>query len=159
MSTDPYVPGVGTDAATVEHIALDLDVRLAANRVSGTAVLRVRLTKQSRRIELDLYRLRVSRVDAVVDGRAVASSFTQPGRAPSRLVVDLDESRPEGTLVELTVVYAGTPTLRRSPWGTIGWEELTDGVLVAGQPHGASTWLPCVDSPTCLLYTSDAADE
>ena len=39
MSTDPYVPGVGTDAATVEHIALDLDVRLAANRVSGTAVL------------------------------------------------------------------------------------------------------------------------
>ena len=80
MSTDPYVPGVGTDAATVEHIALDLDVRLAANRVSGTAVLRVRLTKQSRRIELDLYRLRVSRVDAVVDGRAVASSFTQPGR-------------------------------------------------------------------------------
>ena len=50
MSTDPYVPGVGTDAATVEHIALDLDVRLAANRVSGTAVLRVRLTKQSRRI-------------------------------------------------------------------------------------------------------------
>lgn len=148
MSTDPYVPGVGTDAATVEHIALDLDVRLAANRVSGTAVLRVRLTKQSRRIELDLHRLRVSRVDAVVDGHAIASSFTQPGRAPSRLVVDLSESRPEGTLVELTVVYAGTPTLRRSPWGTIGWEELTDGVLVAGQPHGASTWLPCVDSPT-----------
>ncbi|MBD4207067.1 M1 family peptidase, partial [Xanthomonas citri pv. citri] len=92
-------------------------------------VLRVRLAKQSRRIELDLHRLRVSRVAAVVDGRAIASSFTQPGRAPSRLVVDLGESLPEGTLVELTVVYAGTPTLRRSPWGTIGWEELTDGVL------------------------------
>lgn len=147
MSTDPYVPGVGTDAAVIEHVVLDLDVRLAANRVSGTAVLSVRLTRQGRRIELDLHRLRVSKVGAVVDGRALPASFTQPRRWPSRLVVDLGESRPEGTLVELTVAYAGTPTPRRSPWGTIGWEELTDGVLVAGQPHGASTWLPCVDSP------------
>lgn len=147
MSTDPYVPGVGTDAAAIEHVVLDLDVRLAANRVSGTAVLSVRLTRQSRRIELDLHRLRVSKVGAAVDGRALPASFSQPRRWPSRLVVDLGESRPEGTLVELTVAYAGTPTPRRSPWGTIGWEELSDGVLVAGQPHGASTWLPCVDSP------------
>lgn len=147
MSTDPYVRGVGTDAAVIEHVVLDLDVRLAANRVSGTAVLSVRLTRQSRRIELDLHRLRVSKVGAAVDGRALPASFSQPRRWPSRLVVDLGESRPEGTLVELTVAYAGTPTPRHSPWGTIGWEELTDGVLVAGQPHGASTWLPCVDSP------------
>lgn len=147
MSTDPYVPGIGTDAATIEHIVLDLDVRLAANRIAGTAVLHVRLTRQSRRVELDLHRLRVSSVAAVVDGRPLKASFSQPRRWPSRLVVDLGESRSEGTLVELTVSYAGTPVPRRSPWGTIGWEELTDGVLVAGQPHGASTWLPCVDSP------------
>ena len=69
MSTDPYVPGVGTDAAVIEHVVLDLDVRLAANRVSGTAVLSVRLTRQSRRIELDLHRLRVSKVGAAVARR------------------------------------------------------------------------------------------
>ena len=27
----------------------------------------------------------------------------------------------------------------------MGWEELDDGVLVAGQPSGAATWFPCND--------------
>ena len=31
------------------------------------------------------------------------------------------------------------------PDGPTGWEELTDGVLVAAQPHGAPTWFPCND--------------
>ncbi len=29
----------------------------------------------------------------------------------------------------------------------MGWEELTDGALVAGQPIGAPTWFPCNDRP------------
>ena len=29
----------------------------------------------------------------------------------------------------------------------MGWEELTDGVLVASQPSGAPTWFPCNDRP------------
>ena len=36
---------------------------------------------------------------------------------------------------------------RRSVWGEVGWEELTDGVLVASQPSGAPTWFPCNDRP------------
>jgi aminopeptidase N len=31
------------------------------------------------------------------------------------------------------------------PDGPAGWEELTDGVLVAAQPHGAPSWFPCND--------------
>ena len=31
--------------------------------------------------------------------------------------------------------------------GAAGWEELADGVIVAGQPHGAPTWFPCNDRP------------
>ncbi len=31
--------------------------------------------------------------------------------------------------------------------GDAGWEELEDGVIVAGQPHGAPTWFPCNDRP------------
>ena len=147
MSTDPYIPGVGTDVATIEHIDLTLDVRLAANRVAGVAVLRVRLRRQTSSVELDLHRLAAQSVTGTVDGRTLKVRHSQPRRTPHRLVVQLGESLPEGALVELTVTYAGTPAPRRSPWGTIGWEELTDGVLVAGQPHGASTWLPCIDSP------------
>ena len=32
--------------------------------------------------------------------------------------------------------------------GAAGWEELTDGVIVAGQPHGAPSWFPCNDRPS-----------
>ena len=147
MSTDPYVPGVGTDVASIEHIRLDLDVRLAANRVSGTAVLSVRLERSTAVVELDLHRLTAQSVTGRLAGRPLAVGHSQPRRTPHRLVVRLGEELPAGSLVELTVQYAGNPGPRRSPWGTIGWEELTDGVLVAGQPHGASTWLPCIDSP------------
>ena len=32
--------------------------------------------------------------------------------------------------------------------GTAGWEELADGSIVAGQPHGAPSWFPCNDRPS-----------
>jgi aminopeptidase N len=35
----------------------------------------------------------------------------------------------------------------RSHWGGLGWEELTDGALVASQPTGAPSWFPCNDRP------------
>ncbi|MDY6055918.1 M1 family metallopeptidase [Micrococcus sp.] len=148
MSTDPYVPGVGTDAAVLRHIEAVLDVRLAANRLAGTVRLRLRLAREVDAVELDLHqRLAVSSVQATTPVGAGPVKARRPPRAPHRLHVPLGAALPEGTVVELEIAYAGSPAPRRSPWGTIGWEELTDGVLVAGQPHGASTWLPCVDSP------------
>jgi aminopeptidase N len=32
-------------------------------------------------------------------------------------------------------------------WGDVGWEELGDGSLVAGQPNGSATWYPVNDHP------------
>ena len=44
--------------------------------------------------------------------------------------------------------YAGAPRpLVERHHGDAGWEELADGVIVAGQPHGAPTWFPCNDRP------------
>ena len=45
----------------------------------------------------------------------------------------------------VTIGYRGNPGTMRGPDGPAGWEELTDGVLVAAQPHGAPTWFPCND--------------
>lgn len=148
MSIDPYLPAVGSDVLGVDALRLDLDVRLAANRLSGTAVLQARLLAEASRVELDLHKLSVTGVRAQAAGRALKrAKASQPRRSPHRVVVELGESLPAGTALELALDYHGTPKPRRSPWGTVGWEELTDGVLVAGQPHGASTWMPCVDSP------------
>ena len=33
-------------------------------------------------------------------------------------------------------------------WGEVGWEELTEGALVASQPNGAASWFPCDDHPS-----------
>ena len=43
----------------------------------------------------------------------------------------------------------------------MGWEELTDGVIVAGQPDGAPSWFPCNDHPSdkasfSIAVTADA---
>ncbi len=60
----------------------------------------------------------------------------------------LGRTVPEGEDFEVRVRYAGTPTQVRSRrLGEAGWEELTDGVIVAAQPHGAPSWFPCNDRP------------
>jgi len=49
----------------------------------------------------------------------------------------------------VAVQYAGHPSqLSSRKLGHAGWEELTDGVIVAAQPHGAPTWFPCNDRPS-----------
>jgi aminopeptidase N len=45
-------------------------------------------------------------------------------------------------------------------WGDIGWDELTDGAVVASQPNGAPSWFPCNDRPddkATFLVTLTAA--
>ena len=48
----------------------------------------------------------------------------------------------------LDVQYSGRPRPTVGTWGEVGWEELTDGVIVAGQPDGAPSWFPCNDHPS-----------
>ncbi len=48
----------------------------------------------------------------------------------------------------IAVRYGGSPRPIRSLWGEVGFEELTNGVLVAGQPNGAASWFPCDDHPS-----------
>ena len=53
-----------------------------------------------------------------------------------------------GELFRVTVRYGGRPKPIRDASGDgMGWEELTDGVIVAGQTNGAPSWFPCNDRP------------
>ena len=53
-----------------------------------------------------------------------------------------------GATFTVDIQYSGNPRPLRGPWGELGWEELTDGALVAGQPNGAASWFPCNDHPS-----------
>ncbi|MCB1300409.1 MAG: M1 family metallopeptidase [Tetrasphaera sp.] len=135
--TDTYVPGHGDRRWSATAYTLELDYKVATNHLSGWAHVDVQLAEAGRDIELDLYGLRVSSV--LIDGQK-AKNYSHNG---SRLKVTL---RPDGgDRIRLSVAYAGKPRPMPGPDGRAGWEELTDGVLVGSQPHGAPSWFPCND--------------
>ncbi|WP_323743036.1 MULTISPECIES: M1 family metallopeptidase [unclassified Rathayibacter] len=135
---DPYLPEIGNTGYRVESYDLDLDYRVATNRLAAHASLRITALQPLRRFSLDLSRLRVSRVK--VEGRRARVEQTA-----HKLRVTPAEPLAAGSSVVVEIEYGGHPAPRASHWGELGWEELADGVLVASQPSGASTWFPCND--------------
>ncbi|GAA1975817.1 M1 family metallopeptidase [Isoptericola halotolerans] len=137
---DPYVPHHGSRDYVVDHYDLDLRYRVEPNRLEGRARLAVRALGALDELQLDLVGLRVSRVE--VDGVRVRHS-QRKGSVRVRLADALEA----GGTAAVSVAYAGNPAPATGPWGDVGWEELTEGALVAGQPTGAPTWFPCNDHP------------
>jgi aminopeptidase N len=138
---DAYAPQSGDQSYDVVSYDLDLDYRVRTNRLEGRAVINAVAALPIRSVSLDLIGLRATRVRVDGDTRTVSR---QGQRA---LQVTLPRALEPGEPFSIEVVYAGAPAPRRSRWGTIGWEELTDGALVANQPTGAATWFPCNDRP------------
>jgi aminopeptidase N len=138
---DSYVPGSGNAGYRVEHYDLHLTYRVASNRLEGRAILRLTATAELTRISFDLVGLSVSKV-SVAGGRA--KKFAT---ARTKLQVWLDRPVPEGSTFTVEIQYAGNPAPRNGHWGEVGWEELTDGAIVANQPDGAPSWFPCNDHP------------
>ncbi|WP_338087882.1 M1 family metallopeptidase [Nocardioides lijunqiniae] len=142
-TADAYVPGHGDPSWSATHYALDLTYDLAGNRLQGQAVIDATAEEEIERVVLDLAHLDVSKVS--IDGRAPAKYATRQGR----LVVTLRDALPAGATFRLLVKYDGRPKpVDDKHLGDAGWEELEDGVIVAGQPHGAPTWFPCNDRPS-----------
>lgn len=139
-AADPYAPRSGDLSYEVQAYDLELDYRVRTNRLDGVARLTAALAAPTRAIDVDLVGLRATKVR--VDG--VSAAFRQ---GPHRLHVTLPAPVEAGEAFVLEIRYEGAPAPRRSRWGTIGWEELTDGALVANQPTGAPTWFPCNDRP------------
>ncbi len=138
--TDPYVPGHGDAAYGVDHYDLALTYRPSSNQLRGEARLAVTTRREIDRLRVDLHHLAVRGV--TVEGAALARYAHKGGH----LSVVLRERVPAGTVLTVTVRYAGTPrTIRARHLGDAGWEELEDGVIVASQPHGAPSWFPCND--------------
>jgi aminopeptidase N len=140
--SDPYLPLHGNPGYTVQSYDLELDYRVASNRLSGRARLTLVALEELSRLSLDLANLRVTKV--VADTRRV-SRFSRRG---DKLHVSFDRPLPAGSGVVLDIAYGGSPAPLDGLCGDVGWEELSDGVIVAGQPDGAPSWFPCNDLPS-----------
>jgi aminopeptidase N len=139
-SGDSYLPEHGNGGYRVSHYDLELDYRIEPNRLAGRATIAAVSRQTLSRFSLDLAQLRVDRVR--VNGEP--AKFTH---RPHKLYVTPARPIPLGTQFRVEVRYAGTPRPLSGRWGDIGWDELTDGALVASQPVGAPSWFPCDDHP------------
>jgi aminopeptidase N len=141
-TADPYLPGHGDPSWSARHYDVELDYDVVGNRLSGTCTITAVAVEDCARVVLDLAHLHVDKV--TLDGKAPAR-YT---RRLHRVVVTPRAPIAAGASFKLTVKYSGQPRpLIDRYHGDAGWEELTDGVIVAGQPHGAPTWFPCNDHP------------
>lgn len=139
---DPYLPGSGNAGYRVSRYELDLEYKVASNRLSGTATITAVTLTELRAFTLDLGdALSVAKV--WVNGRQPAR-FTA---ADAKLRVTLTAGLPAGADLVIAVRYSGSPRPSETLWGEVGFEELSDGVLVSGQPNGAPSWFPCDDHP------------
>ena len=136
---DPYLPGHGDDRYSVSHYDLDLQYKVNGNHLDGRAVLHLTAGVRLSDLVLDLYALSVTSLH--VAGAEVARWSHRASRIRIRLRAPVDP----GAELVVTVSYRGQPRPMPGPDGRTGWEELTDGVLVAAQPHGAPSWFPCND--------------
>ncbi|MBX7431251.1 M1 family metallopeptidase [Mycobacterium sp. Y57] len=140
---DPYLPTTGNFGYRVSRYELELEYKVTINRLAGAATITAVTLAELKAFTLDLSgALSVSKV--AVNGKRPAHFRTGEGK----LHVTLVDKLPAGAAMTIAVRYGGTPRPIRSHWGEVGLEELTDGVLVAGQPNGASSWFPCDDHPS-----------
>jgi aminopeptidase N len=142
LAPDPYTPSNGSIAYRVDHYDLTLDYKPASNRLAGRAVLTMTAHRDLHQLELDLSGLRTTKVTS--DTVRVRSFKDRAGK----LVVTFRDLVPDDAVFRLDIRYDGDPGPISGTWGDVGWEELTDGVLVAGQPTGAPSWFPCNDHPS-----------
>ncbi|MEC3917855.1 M1 family metallopeptidase [Nocardia sp. CDC160] len=140
---DDYLPQNGNRGYRVSRYDLELVYKMSSNRLAGTAEITTVTTGVRDRFALDLSQsLAVTKV--MVNGAKPAKYVHQRGK----LVITPRQKIPAGGVLVFTVNYAGPPKPVRGPWGEVGWEELTDGALVASQPNGAASWFPCDDHPS-----------
>ncbi|WP_430495900.1 M1 family metallopeptidase [Micromonospora trifolii] len=139
-SGDSYLPEHGNGGYRVRHYDLDLDYRVVSNRLAGRADITAAALQSLSRFTLDLGRLRVQ--DVRVNGRPAKYLHR-----PDKLQIKPERPIGAGDTFRVEIRYAGKPVPISGRWGELGWEELTDGVLVASQPNGSPSWFPCDDQP------------
>lgn len=139
---DPYTPRRGNGGYDVDSYYLDLRYRVPSNNLRALAVISIHATQALDKLSFDLTGLAVSKV--LIDGHKVKKFTARAGKLAIWPATRLEA----GQRATIEISYGGNPRPTRSAWGLLGWEELDDGVLVASQPSGASTWYPCNDHPS-----------
>lgn len=140
MTAEEYFPHRGDRTYAVAHYDLTLSYNVDSNQLRGKAVLTAEAVIELSELRLDLSGLRVTKV--TVDGAGARFAVKA-----QHLVVRPRRPIKAGAGFRVVVAYNGQPRPVPDGGDECGWEELDDGVLVAGQTNGAPSWFPCNDRP------------
>jgi aminopeptidase N len=139
---DPYLPKNGNLGYRASHYELILEYKVAINRLSGSVTITAEALTELETFSLDFAdTMTVAKV--LVNGKRVAHFACRE----RKLRIRPSSPLAAGAKLTIAVHYHGSPRPLRSLWGAVGFEELTNGALVAGQPNGAASWFPCDDQP------------
>jgi aminopeptidase N len=140
---DPYYPQLGNGGYDAARYTIDLAVDMDARSLRGSTSMQASATQDLSRFDLDFSGPDVSGV--TIDGKAAA--FTRQG---SELVVTPPGLLAKGQAFTCAVSYAGKPGAELDPNTPVysrGWINYDQGVLVAAEPSGQSSWYPVNETP------------
>ncbi len=137
---DPYFPLDGNGGYDVQHYLLNLSYEPDTDRLSGTAVITARATQNLSAFNLDFEGLTVRAV--TVNARSAEWVHDE-----HELTITPRRALSDDRLFVTTVRYDGVPETIEDAFGLSGFFHTDDGILIAGEPHGASTWFPANDHP------------
>ena len=138
---DELFPTFGNAGYDVQHYTLDLTIDVASNIVSGTATLNVKALEDLPSFNFDFKGLGIAELS--VDGNEAKYE-----RSEGELIITPPTPLKSGQTFTLEVKYGGQPaSTTRNGSPTQGWYKFDDGILVAGEPEGASSWYPVNEHP------------
>jgi Peptidase family M1 domain/Peptidase M1 N-terminal domain len=137
---DPYFPLDGNGGYQVDHYGLNVTYHPDSDRLAGVATIEAIATKNLSRFNFDFDGLTVRSIR--VDG----SRATWERRRGELMITPQNGIVRDGPFV-VVVRYKGIPKTFRDALGISGPIRTQDGVLLLGEPHGATTWFPANDHP------------
>lgn len=137
---DPYFPGLGNGGYDALHYTLDINVDLDRNLLRATATVDARARKALREFNLDFRGFGIEQV-------TVGDQPAQYSRSGVELTITPIAPIEEGQEFTVTVQYSGIPQNSVEQGMRLGWNRYENGIYVASEPSGASSWYPVNDHP------------
>ncbi len=134
---DPYFPKMGNGGYDVLSYDIALDVDMKNQHISGVVTINAISTQALGQFNFDFTDLTIHTL-LVDDARA---DFTQ---ADNELIITPENIIPENTPFTVMVHYASASNIDRLG----SWYFYDGGVVVAGEPSGASGWYPVNEHPS-----------
>lgn len=133
---DPYFPLMGNGGYDVLSYDITIDVDMENQQIAGIVIINAISTQALAQFNFDFADLTISTL--LVDN--APADFIQ---ADNELIIIPENVIPENTPFTVIVNYASAPNVDRLG----SWYFYDGGVMVAGEPSGASGWYPVNEHP------------